>query len=59
MCFTLPIPITHYPLHIIRIITFGKTHLKKWSEPLRKKKEKFYDLKEETSKPQYIFFKEF
>ena len=47
MCFTLPIPITHYPLHIIRIITFGKTHLKKWSEPLRKKKEKFYDLKEE------------
>ena len=32
------------PINIIRIITLGKTHLKKWSEPLRKII-LFYDLK--------------
>ena len=32
------------PINIIRIITLGKTRIKKWSEPLRNKEYKFCDL---------------
>ena len=34
------------PLIILQINALGKTHIKKWSEPLRKKRKNIYDKKE-------------